>query len=113
MARIVSAIIFCNNDLSTNVQAALVRQLFIDEVMDGYEFDDRIAADPNYPATIQFNKLKILVVRPFTELTNRTLADVVIFVKAGLAAIELSKYGPPGRASPVDRLTLAYLFRVG
>ena len=37
-----SAIVFVNNDLTQNVQDALVRQLYINEVMDGYEFDQRV-----------------------------------------------------------------------
>lgn len=101
-----SAIIFCNKDLTANTQAALVRQLFINEVMDGYEFDLRVALDPNYPSIVHLNNLKILVVRPFYELTNRTLADVAIFVKAGMAAVENNKFGPPNKTYPIDRLTL-------
>ena len=106
MAFITSAIVFVNQDLTANVKAALVRQLFINEVMDGYEFDMRVAADPNYPTTVHLNNLKIMVVRPFYELTNRTLADVAIFVKAGMATIESNKFGPPSKTYPVDRLNL-------
>lgn len=111
MAFITSAIIFVNNDLTANVQAALVRQLFINEVMDGYEFDARLAADPNYTTVIHQNNLKILVKRPFYETTNRTEADVAIFVKAGLVSVEYNKYGPPGLILPVDRIYLNELIK--
>ena len=90
-----AAIIFVNNDLTTNVQERLVRQLHIDEVIDGYAFDDRVTADPNYPSNIKQLNLRLMVVRSFEELENRALADVVIFVKAGLAAVLKNNFGPP------------------
>ncbi len=111
MSRITSAIIFVNNDLTPQVQGVLIQQLFINEIIDGYEFDDRVLADPNYPQTIHLNNLKILVKRPFYEHTNRELADVAIFVKAGLAAVEYNKYGPPGLTLPVARLYLNELIK--
>lgn len=98
------AIIFVNHDLTTNVQDKLVRQLFISEVIDGYVFDDRVTADPTYVSTVHLTNLRLMVVRPFTELTNRDLADLVIFVKAGLASIEMNKFGPPGLTLPVLNL---------
>lgn len=111
MPIITSAIVFVNNDLTQNVQDALVRQLFIDEVMDGYEFDLRVSKDPNYPTIVHNNNLKILVVRSFYELTNRDLCDVAIFVKAGLAAIEQNKLGPHRGTHRVEKLTLYKLFK--
>lgn len=99
-----AAIIFVNNDLTTNVTTKLVRQLFINEVIDGYVFDARVLADPSYTVSVHHLNLRLMVVRSFTELTNRLLADVVIFVKAGLAAIELNNYGPHGFTLPVTEL---------
>jgi len=100
-----AAIIFVNNDLTDNVRDMLVRQLHIDEVIDGYVFDDRVTADPNYPQSIKANDLRLMVVRSFRELENRTLADVVIFVAHGLAAIEENKFGPRAQTYPVVDLT--------
>lgn len=101
-----SAIIFVNNDLSGNVQEVLMRQLFIHEAMTGTEFDARVSGNPSYPEEVHLNNLRILVIRSFYEETNRDLADVVIFIKAGLASIEANKFGPPGLTLPVDHLYL-------
>ena len=109
MTLLFPAIIFVNHDLSPNVEAVLQRQLMITDTMDGYEFDDRVALDPNYPTEIHLNNLRILVIRSFYETTNRNLADVVIFVKAGLAYVEHCKFGPPGQTYQIDKLQLEEL----
>jgi hypothetical protein len=100
-----AGIVFVNNDLTPSVQAALVRQLHISEVIDGYIFDDRITANPGYVDIVKQLNMRILVVRSFEELENRTLADVVIFVTHGLASVLENKFGPPGVTSAVCRLT--------
>lgn len=105
-----AAIIFVNNDLTANVQAAIERQLFINGTITGTEFDLRVAADPTYVDQIHSNGLKLLVIRPFTETTNRELADIVLFCKAGLATVEANKYGPPGQTYQIDRMYLSQLF---
>ena len=99
------AIIFVNNDLTDNVRAALVRQLHIDEVLDGYVFDDRVAANPEYPNEIRANKSRVMVIRSFEELENRTLADVAVFVSHGLANVLKNNFGPPGIITAVVRIT--------
>lgn len=109
MTLLFPAIIFVNNDLSPAVQATLSTQLMLTEVIDGYEFDQRIATNPNYPTEVHLNNLRVLVVRSFYETTNRSLADVVIFIKDGLAYVESSKFGPPGQCFPVARLQLEQL----
>ena len=100
-----AAIVFVNNDLTDNVRNMLITQLHIDEVIDGYVFDTRVAADSAYPGTIKAQCRRLMVVRSFTELTNRTLADVVIFVSHGLAAILENKFGPRGLTHTVLKLT--------
>lgn len=100
-----SAIVFVNDDLTANVEAMLVRQLYIDEVIDGYVFDDRLEANSAYLSQVKAANLRLMVVRSFEELENRELADVVIFVKAGLAAIECNGFGAPGQTFPVVNLT--------
>jgi hypothetical protein len=99
-------IIYVNTDLSPNVLAALQRQLMITDTMTGTEFDARVAADPNYPTIAHQEKFHLLVIRPLTDLTNRNLADLVIFVKGGLASAEDCKSGRPRFTLPVDRMTL-------
>jgi len=100
-----SAIIFCNNDLSQSVEDMLVRQLYINEVIDGYVFDARVAADSNYLTYVKSGNLRLMVVRSFEELTNRELADVAIYVKHALAAVEINKFGPHGITFPVLNLS--------
>lgn len=104
-----AAIIFVNDDLTDNVKSAIIRQLFIDDVMDGYEFDNRVLSNPEYPNIIHGEGRRILVIRSFTSLNNRDLADLVIFVKAGLASVESNKFGPPGKTLPVDRMYFSEL----
>jgi len=101
-----SAIIFVNNDLSDQVQSTLVSQLQINDTITGAEFDSRVTADPNYPNNIHINNLRVLVIRDFSDLTNRNLADIVIFIKSGLAAVEYNKYGPHNITMPVAGLYL-------
>lgn len=102
----IGAIIFANNDLTANVQSAIQRQLEITDTMDGYELNQRILANPNYPAIIHNTPLRILVIRSFNDYTNRALADIAIFVKAGLAYVEGGLNGPPATAFQVDRMQL-------
>ncbi len=100
-----AAIIFVNNDLTNSVRDMLVRQLHIDEVIDGYVFDNRVANDSNYPNTIKANDLRLMVVRSFLEPENRALADVVIFVNRGLAAILENNFGPKAQTHTVVNIT--------
>lgn len=101
-----SLILFTNADLSNQVLSVLQQQLFIEETMTGAEFDARVASDPNYPAIVHQQGLRILVIR---SDNIRTLADITIFIKAGLAAIECPKSGRPGHTLPVAELTLSKL----
>lgn len=104
-----SAIVFVNDDLTPNVKAALVRQLLIRDVMTGIEFNLRVTADPNYPTDIHASNNRILVIRPGNDDTNRSLADVIIFVKAGLASIQRNNFGISYKVYPVDKLTIYQL----
>jgi len=103
------AVIFVNNDLTDNVRNYLVRQLRISDVVDGYVFDDRIAADADYKNKLAQLGLRIMVVRSYEELENRDLADVAIFVSHGLAAILKNNYGPHGQTYEVLDLTWGQL----
>jgi hypothetical protein len=78
--------------------------------MTGEEFDNRVAIDPNYITEIHGSDARVLVIRSFMDYTNRDLADIVIFAKAGLASVEMSKVGPPGITFSIDRMYLSQLF---
>lgn len=109
MTLLFSVILFVNNDLSLAVQSSLTTQLMLSEIIDGYEFDARVAADPNYPTEVHLNNLRVMVMRPLSDFTNRNLADIVIFIKGGLAYIECNKFGRPGQTYPIARLQLEQL----
>lgn len=113
MATLPSAIIFVNDMLYSdgyyNTRDNLIVQLCITEAMDGAEFDARVRWDENYPAVVKNNGQRILVMRNFSDLTNRSLADVAIYVKNGLAAIEKNNIGPPNKTYPVKDLTIYHL----
>lgn len=99
-----AAIIFVNNDLTDNVRDMFIKQLHINEVIDGQTFDNRVLANSNYPNTIKANDIRLMVVRSFLELDNRALADIVIFASHGLAAILENKFGPKGLTHPIVNL---------
>lgn len=98
------AIVFVNNDLTPAVQNWLENQLHIDETMDGYTFDQYITADPDYSTSVRLDNRRIMVIRDFRETTNRTEADVVLFISHGLAKVEYNKFGPPGQTYKVLNL---------
>lgn len=107
-----AALILVNNDLTDSVQNMLVRQLAIDEIYDGYSFDLLVAPEDgyydgyvDYAQHIKRAQKRTMVVRSFNEGFNRDIFDVVIFVKAGLAAIEENKFGPHGFTWPVVAIT--------
>ncbi len=104
-----AAIIFINDDLSVFVQDTLVKQLYAKEAITGEEFDARVAADPNYTTAAKQAGFRILVIRDLSDTTNRELADIVIFVKAGLASVLENKFGPPGLTLPITTL---YIYRL-
>lgn len=116
-----AAIIFVNDSITTATLGQLTTvdtpnpstvqgidiQLEITETMNFAEFNARVTADPNYPTNVHLNGLRILVILPnFHDTTNRNLADIVLFVKQGIASVEKNKFGPPGLSLPVQRLNI-------
>ena len=98
------AIIFINNDLSDQTLSVLKSQLFIDEAIDGYEFDQRLATNINYPTTVHLNNLRVLVIRNLRSQTNNNLADIVLFAKSGMVSLLKNSFGPPGVTLSIDKL---------
>lgn len=111
MANIPPGIIFINEDLDATLKAKIATQLYIHETMTGTEFDARVSSNPSYPDIVRLQNTRILVIRDFRDYTNREIADVVIFVKAGLAAIEKNNFGPPGLTLAVDTFYIYQLLR--
>jgi len=104
MVAVPNAIIFVNNDLVPQVRSFITTQLHINEWIGGTEFDRRVAADPEYPNKIKQLGQRLMVERTYRELNNRTVPDVVIFVKNGMASIEYNKFGPPKPQFPLLNL---------
>lgn len=107
-----AAIIVVNADLSDSVKSTIITQLFIDEDMNGEEFDALLEADPTYPSQIHLQQKRILIVRPLTDDFDRSAVDFVLFIKAGLACVEKTKYGPPGVTLQLDRLNINRIFYI-
>jgi hypothetical protein len=107
-----SALIFINRDINPPIQTKLETQLFSTETITYDEFVDRMTVTPNYVDIIHLNNLRVIVLLDnFTDTTYRNLADVVLFVKAGLAAILKNNYGSHELTLQVDRLYLHKLLR--
>ena len=98
-----SAIVFVNTDLTQNVVNKLKTQLFITDIFDGSTFDGYVA-NTQFLADCKAQNKRILVTRPFNDYNNRNLADVAMFIKNGLASIEVNKFGPPGQTYKVVEL---------
>lgn len=107
-----AAIIFINPDMDGYVQSILTSQLHINEIMTDTEFDARVVADPNYPAIVELQGLRILVIRrSFYDATNREFADLVLFFSHGMVSIEYKGNGPPKLTLPIERLNIYELLR--
>lgn len=107
MVAVPPAIVCVNDDLSPSVRENLIRQLFINQVMDGATFDGYVNIDPLYPSKIKQLNRRIMVVRTFAnreQVSTWEIPDVVMFIKQGLATVEINKFGPPGLTLPVLKL---------
>jgi hypothetical protein len=92
---------------SPSTIVGLDTQLDITETISFDEFNTRVANDPNYPATVHLNHLRLLVIlTDFQDTTNRELFDIVLFVKNGLASVLKCKFGPPGLTLDIQRLNI-------
>lgn len=100
-----TGIVFVNNDLTESTKSALVKQLYITDIYDGYGYDTLIASDPNFITFVHNNNRRVMVIRSFREEQNRETADVVIFVTHGTATILKNKFGPPQTTYRVAELT--------
>lgn len=100
-----SAIILVNADLTDNVRNMLIKQLAIDEILDGYTFDSITSINPNFITETKNSNKRILVERSYQEFTNKSNIDIAIFVKLGLASILENKIGPHGITYKITNLT--------
>ncbi len=103
------AIVIVNDNIATQTKAWLVRQLHINETLDGYTaLLDRLTANPDYANLVKQMNLRIMVfVESFQELIPpdlRTIADVAIYVKNGLASVQKNNFGPPASTHNIKNL---------
>lgn len=102
-----SIIFFINADISPITQLTLKNQLMIDEIMSDTEFHARVSVDPNYPIVVHLNDLRILVIcQNLRDLTNRDLADIVLFIKQGQATVLKNNLGPPTISTSIERINI-------
>jgi hypothetical protein len=106
------AIIFINNDLSSQVLSVFVRQLFITEVLTAAQFDGYVAMDGYWPAEQIADGYRILVLRDLWDQTNRNDADIVLFAKSGLVSVLCNKIGPPDITLPINQVYLTALIEL-
>jgi hypothetical protein len=106
------AIIFINTDLTTSIIDTFTRQLFLTQVMDAATFDALVAADGYYPQQIHQSGSRIMVLRPLYDMTNRSLADIVLFAKSGLVSVLYNRLGPPSITLPIDKVYLTALINL-
>ena len=92
-----SGIIQCNPDLTGQVLQRLVQQLDISEVIDGYQFQQRIDRQPLYSLIIHQNSIRLLVLQSYYDHANRDVMDIMLFLKSGLASVQprCTKYCAP------------------
>jgi hypothetical protein len=104
------AVIMVNPDLSDSIQARLVTQLQITEVITGETFDLRFAADPDYPRSVRILRQRIMVLRDFRDTTNRQEMDLVLFVKTAMISIARNCFGPVGQTYLLKNVYWGALF---
>lgn len=100
-----SAIIVANNDLTDNVKDMLVKQLLIDEVVDGYTFDSLIDGYSSYIEDLKKTNKRLLVIRSYQDTFDRSLTDVAVFIKLGMAHVLHNNLGPHDITYRVVNLT--------
>jgi hypothetical protein len=106
------AIIFLNENISAQIQSVFVRQLYITQVLNAATFDGYVAADGYYANNILADGYRVLVLRDFSDFTNRNLANIVLFAKNGLVAVEWKNNGPHSITMGIDRCYLTALMKL-
>jgi hypothetical protein len=106
--KLLGAIVFVNEDISEQVLSALQTQLFITETISLSEL--LIRNTGNYIRDYKLANKRMLVVCDFwSPREHFELADVAIFIKAGLAYIEKDNFGPTEKTYNVRDLQLAQI----
>ena len=106
------AVIFINTDLTDSIKETFTRQLFLTEIIDAATFDANVAADGYYVFDIHQLGKRVMVLRDLSDQTNRFLADIVLFAKAGLVSVEYNNTGIPSITLPIDKVYLTALFKL-
>lgn len=101
-----TGIIFINSNISEQVLDVVKRQLRIDYTYDFNYFNESITNDGYFG----LNQRLLILVSDFENVENREKADVVLYVKMGLAYILKNNFGPTGLTVQVDRMYIHKLF---
>lgn len=89
------AIIYINDDIPLQIQQWISRQLKIDIILDGYEFNSIIENDPEFVDRIRLSDSRLMVLINYIEQHDRQHADIVAYVRNGLISTQKNKFGPP------------------
>lgn len=122
-----TAVIFINSNISQGVLSQIVQQFYITEVqsedeffnhLDGYadgyedEYDylgDGYISDGYYVDRIHGLDQRILVLTDLRKQMSRDMADIVLCYRRGLVYVEKNKFGPLGKALPLQHAYLRSL----
>ena len=100
------AIIFINNEISSQEKLTLQNQLVITEIISSEELDLRINKNPNYPQIIRSSGIKLLVTIPTNDLNTKNIADLVLFLKQDLIYVVSNKSGGSGQAFKLSNINV-------
>lgn len=101
-----TGIIFINSNVSEQVLEVVKRQLRIDNTYDFNTFNENINNDGYFG----LNERLLILVSDFEISENRDKADVVLYIKMGLAYILKNNFGPTGLTVQVDKMYIHKLF---
>lgn len=101
-----TGIIFINSNISEQVLDVVKRQLRIDYIYNFDYFNESITNDGYFG----LNQRLLVLVSDFENVENREKADVVLYIKMGLAYILKNNFGPTGLTVQVDRMYIHKLF---
>jgi hypothetical protein len=112
-------IIFLNDNVVAQIQGVFSRQFYLTQIMSAAVFDGYVAAqgfdgygNSIFAQNIHADGYRIMVLRNYQDLTNRNLADIVLYSQNGLVSILFNKYGPPAGTFGIDRCYLSQLISV-
>jgi len=101
---------FVNDNISESIQTVLMQQLMLSEILSMEEFTLRIQNNPNYADIVRGLGQRIVVLKKMYDKSYNDVADIILFCRNGLIAVESSKIGPPGITFEIKNIQIFQLF---